>query len=231
MNRELEAFAYSVSHDLKAPLRAIDGFSRTLLKEHAGRLTSGRGRDYLGRVRRAARRLEHLTDDLLRLSQISRSELKQADIDLSGLAKSILQELHTAHPDRDVHWTVVPGLGAQGDADLVRIMLTNLLQNAWKFTSKHDHASIEVGCVTYGAEPVFFVKDDGAGFDSVYAEKIFVPFRRLHHASEYEGTGIGLTIAQRIVSRHGGRIWAEASTGHGATFFFTLPAGTPAAGA
>lgn len=221
-NRELEAFAYSVSHDLRAPLRAIDGFSQALLEDYGERL-DGPGLDYLRRVRAATQRMAALIDDLLQLSRVSRAALQPGVVDLSGMAREILAELQQAQPERRVDIVVQPGLTVRGDPGLLRTALYNLLDNAWKYTGRTERPRIEVGSTPSEAGPVFYVRDNGAGFDMRYADKLFGAFQRLHHPSEFEGTGIGLATVQRIVHRHGGRIWAEASPGHGASFHFTLP--------
>ncbi|MGZ4998230.1 MAG: sensor histidine kinase, partial [Methylobacter sp.] len=223
VNHELEAFSYSVSHDLRAPLRAVDGFSRILLDEYADRLDDT-GRDRLRRVRAAAQHMAILIDDLLNLSRITRSELKREDIDLSALASEVMDELRKQEPDRNIRWTVQPGMIVWGDARLLRIVLDNLLGNAWKFTSKRPEAQIEFGMQMQNDESVYFVRDNGAGFDMAYAEKLFGAFQRLHDTNEFPGTGIGLATSQRIIHKHGGRIWAEAEVEKGATFYFTLEA-------
>ena len=221
-NKELEAFAYSVSHDLRAPLRAIDGFSEMVLEDARDRLSS-EDVEHLERARAAAQRMASLIDALLSLSRATRTPLVIADIDLSALATAVLDDLRTQDPTRRVETTVAPHLRAVGDAALVRTVLANLLGNAWKFTGKREVAHIEVGAVDAEGEPAFFVRDDGAGFDPAFADKLFGTFQRLHSADEFEGDGIGLATVQRLVRRHGGRVWAESETGRGATFFFTLP--------
>ncbi|MDO9048986.1 MAG: PAS domain S-box protein [Methylobacter sp.] len=224
VNHELEAFSYSVSHDLRAPLRAVDGFSRILLDEYAEQLDD-KGRDRLKRVRAAAQRMAMLIDDLLKLSRITRSELKREDIDLGALAGEAIEELRRQEPERVIQCTIQPDLIAWGDVRLLRIVLDNLLGNAWKFTGKRPDAQIEFGMHRQDdGEPVYFVRDNGAGFDMAYAEKLFGAFQRLHETSEFPGTGIGLATAQRIIHKHGGRIWAEGEVGQGATFYFTLEA-------
>ncbi|MGZ4969305.1 MAG: sensor histidine kinase [Methylobacter sp.] len=223
VNHELEAFSYSVSHDLRAPLRAVDGFSRILLDEYADQLDDT-GRDRLRRVRAAAQRMAMLIDDMLKLSRITRSELKRENIDLSALANEVIDELRKQEPGRTVQCTIQAGIIAWGDARLLHIVLDNLLGNAWKFTSKCADAHIEFGMQKQGDESVYFVRDNGAGFDMAYAEKLFGAFQRLHDASEFPGTGIGLATAQRVIHKHGGRIWAEGEVGKGATFYFTLEA-------
>lgn len=225
VNRELEAFSYSVSHDLRAPLRAIDGFSQVLVEDYAA-LLDDEGRDYLGRIRAASQRMSQLIDDLLRLSRVTRSELHRVPVDLTALALDVLQELASREPGRQVETLVTEGLVLEADPHLVRVLLTNLLGNAWKFTRHAAAPRIEVGALATltGSEsgPVFYVRDNGAGFDMAYAEKLFKPFQRLHRSTEFEGTGIGLAIVQRIVQRHGGRAGAEGTEGQGATFYFSL---------
>lgn len=220
-NKELEAFSYSVSHDLRAPLRAIDGFSAALQQDHAGQLDE-QGRQYLERVRAATYRMTQLIDDLLSLSKITRAPLSRERVDVTGMARSVVDELQGRNPERRVDLRVADGLVAQADARLLTVMLENLLGNAWKFTSKQPAATIEVGKESRGEETVFYIKDNGAGFSMEHATKLFAPFQRLHAADEFEGTGIGLATVNRVVARHGGRVWAEAKPGQGATFFFTL---------
>lgn len=220
-NRELEAFSYSVSHDLRAPLRAIDGFSEALRQDCADKLDA-RGKEYLQRVRAAAQRMGQLIDDLLNLSRLARAEITRQDVDLSALAEAIAEELRRTSPDRDVELVIAPGLVAKGDKALLRVVLQNLLGNAWKFTSKHERARVEFGVAQVSGERTYFVRDDGAGFDTAYADKLCAPFQRLHAAADFPGTGIGLAIVQRIVQRHGGRVWAEGAVGKGATFYFTV---------
>jgi two-component system NtrC family sensor kinase len=221
-NRELEAFSYSVSHDLRAPLCSIKGFSRALLEEHADELTTP-ARDYVIRVRRAAHRMSELIDDLLTLSRISRSECSRERIDLSAIAQAVGAELQKGNPERRVDLQIEEGLVADADAKLMQILFENLLGNSWKFTAKVARAHIWVGSQKDGGTLGFFVRDDGAGFDPVHAEKLFRPFQRLHPESEFPGTGIGLATVRRIVERHGGRAWAEGEKGRGATFYFFLP--------
>jgi len=221
VNRELEAFSYSVAHDLRAPLRSIDGFSLALLEDCADVLDEA-GKQHLRFVREAAQDMAALIDGLLSLSRVTRSELHRETVDLAKLAHSISAQLRRAAPGRDVETVIADDLLAEGDARLLRGLLENLLGNAWKFTGKQATAKIEVGVTQAGGERAFFVRDDGAGFDMAYAAKLFGAFQRLHSAAEFEGTGIGLATVQRIVHRHGGRIWAESAVGRGATFFFTL---------
>jgi PAS domain S-box-containing protein len=220
-NHELESFAYSVSHDLRAPLRAIDGFALILVEDHADRLDD-RGKDAVARVRAAAGRMGRLIDDLLSLSRIARADMTRAPVDLSALAASVVEDLRAASPDRDVVVEVEPGLRAEGDARLLRILLVNLLGNAWKYTAKKPRARVQVGRTTKDGVPAFFVRDDGAGFPGEYASRLFRPFERLHLEQDFSGTGIGLATVQRIVARHGGRVFAEGVEGKGATFSFTL---------
>ena len=220
-NRELEAFSYSVSHDLRAPLRAIDGFSEALEIDCAGELSES-GRDSLRRVRAAALRMSKLIDDLLDLSRLSRIELKRTPVDLGESASAIVDDLAKRCPQRSVDVQVAPGLVTDADPELVQIALQNLLDNAWKYTGKTERARIEVGASPNGAVKVFHVRDNGAGFDMAHATRLFGAFQRLHHEREFEGTGIGLAIVQRIIARHGGRIWAEGAVNDGATFYFTL---------
>jgi light-regulated signal transduction histidine kinase (bacteriophytochrome) len=220
-NREMEAFSYSVSHDLRAPLRAIHGFSQALLEDSRDRLDA-EGKDHLRRVCAAADRMGLLIDDLLELSRVARTEMRAEPVDLSQLAHRVTTELRQGQPARAVEVRIADGLSATGDHRLIRLLLQNLLDNAWKFTSKQPRAHIEVG-VGNGADPAFFVRDNGAGFDMAYGDKLFGVFQRLHAVSEFPGTGVGLAIVQRVVHRHGGRVWADAAPGRGATFYFTLP--------
>lgn len=221
LNDELEAFSYSVSHDLRAPLRAIDGFSRILLNEYEAALDVT-GRDYLARVRRATQSMGTLIDSLLRLSRVTRAELSLEEVDLSRLAHEVVDNLRHDDPDRDIDCDIATGIKALADRRLMHITLENLLGNAWKFTSRKGSARIEFGVQTDKAETVYFIKDNGAGFDARYIEKLFDPFQRLHDSSEFSGTGIGLATVKRIVQKHGGRVWAEGEVGKGAVFYFTL---------
>jgi light-regulated signal transduction histidine kinase (bacteriophytochrome) len=220
-NRELESFSYSVAHDLRAPLRGIDGFSQALVEDCAGQLDD-RGREYLKYIRESAQRMTQLIDDLLVLSRVTRADLNRTRVDLSSLARSVVERLQVSGTDRAVTWTIQDGLIATGDARLLRAALENLLGNAWKFTSKQPSARIEFGALFEKQHVVYFVRDNGAGFDMTYAGKLFGAFQRLHAAEEFEGTGIGLATVQRIVRRHGGRVWAEGAVGRGASFYFTL---------
>jgi DNA-binding response OmpR family regulator len=226
-NSELEAFSYSVSHDLRAPLRSIDGFSRLLLEDHAGKL-DGKGQDYLRRICQSAQRMGELIDDLLLLSRVSRAELSRDRIDLSGIARAAVDELQKKDPDRAVALSIEDHLLAEADSHLMRVAFDNLLGNAWKFTAKVSEPRIEVGTDQQQGGTVFFVRDNGAGFDMSYAEALFRPFQRLHNESEFPGTGIGLATVHRIIDRHGGRIWASSAVDQGATFYFTIPSARPA---
>jgi signal transduction histidine kinase len=220
-NRELESFSYSVSHDLRAPLRSIDGFSQALLEDYADKLDST-ALDHLQRVRHAAQRMATLIDDMLNLSRVTRSELRRQNLDLSGMAKSIAAELREAEPNRQVKFVIEDNLTAAGDFQLLRAAMENLLQNSWKYTSAHPCARIEFGKSQQNDKCPFFVRDDGAGFDPRYADRLFGAFQRLHTATEFPGTGVGLATVQRIIHRHGGEIWAEGAVEKGATFYFTL---------
>ncbi len=220
-NKELEAFAYSVSHDLRAPLRGIDGFSQALLEDYVGEIDA-QGQDYLRRVRKASQRMGQLIDDLLKLSRLTRGEMRRETVDLSDMAQTIASELQKTQPERQVECLITPGLSANADARLLRVVLENLLGNAWKFTSKHTQARIEFGATEAEGEAAYFVRDNGAGFDMAYADKLFGAFQRLHRTTEFPGTGIGLATVQRIIHRHGGRVWAEGTVEQGATFYFTL---------
>jgi signal transduction histidine kinase len=220
-NRELEAFSYSVSHDLRTPLRAIDGFSKILLEDYASQLDE-RGREHVSRVRGGARRMSELIDDLLELSRVTRADLRTTAVDLTTIARAVAAEVRATAPERSAEFVIEEGLSVMGDAKLLRIVLENLIGNAWKFTTRVA-ARIEIGSHEAGTERVCFVRDNGAGFDMKYASKLFGPFQRLHHESEFPGTGIGLATVQRIIHRHGGRTWAQGEVGRGATFYFTFP--------
>jgi signal transduction histidine kinase len=221
-NKELEAFSYSVSHDLRAPLRGMDGFSKLLLQEYADELDE-HGKDYLQRVRKASQKMARLIDDLLALSRLSRQEMTYASVNLSRLAGSITKELKETEPERQVDFDIQEGVVAYGDADLLSIVIDNLLQNAWKFTGKKPSAKIELGVTHVSGEAAYFVRDDGVGFDMTYVGKLFGAFQRLHSEKEYHGTGIGLATVKRMINRHGGRVWAEGEVDKGATFYFTIP--------
>ncbi|PYO40449.1 MAG: hypothetical protein DMD33_17680 [Gemmatimonadetes bacterium] len=220
-NVELDAFAYSVSHDLRAPLRSIDGFSQALLEDYAGQLDAA-GQDYLQRVRAATQRMATLIDDLLDLSRVTRSEMTIAPVDLSELARELATELTSGDPERHVEIVITPDVAVRADRGLLRVVLQNLMGNAWKFTGKRSDARIEVGVVAADGERAYYVRDNGAGFDMAYASKLFGAFQRLHRVTEFPGTGVGLATVQRIIHRHGGRVWAESAVGRGATFYFTL---------
>jgi len=220
-NKELEAFSYSVSHDLRAPLRSLDGFSQALLEDYHDRLDDT-GRDFLQRVRAASQRMGTLIDDLLSLSRVTRGDLQVEKVDLSALATALAAELQRSDPQRDVRFAIAPDLVARGDPGLMRLVLQNLLGNAWKFTGKRSPAHVEVGSMAHDGRRAFFVQDDGAGFDMAYAAKLFGAFQRLHASDEFPGSGIGLATVQRIIHRHGGQVWAEGTPGRGATFYFTL---------
>lgn len=220
-NRELETFSYSVSHDLRAPLRAVDGFSQALVEDEGERI-SAEGHEHLRRLRAAATRMGQLIDDLLRLSRLSRAELRHEPVDLSALARDVADGLVRGEPGRDTTFDIAPGLAAQGDARLLRVVLENLLGNAWKFTSQRSGARIELFAESRDGRPHYCVRDNGVGFDMAYASKLFSPFQRLHRPTEFPGTGIGLATVQRIIHRHGGDITAEAVPDGGATFRFSL---------
>ena len=221
VNRELESFSYSVSHDLRAPLRALDGFSQALVEDFGDTLPA-EASDHLRRIRAAAVRMGRLIDDLLALASVTRREMRRDAVDLSALARGVADQLRRAEPARSVDVVIADDLHAQGDAQLLQVALQNLLGNAWKFTGQQGYARIEFSAVRDHGERVFFVGDNGVGFDMTYADKLFGAFQRLHAAHEFPGTGIGLATVQRVVVRHGGRIWAESQPGKGATFHFTL---------
>ena len=221
VNRELEAFSYSVSHDLRAPLRSIDGFSQALLEEYTGRLDDT-AMDYLRRIRAATERMGELIDDLLDLSRVTRREMRHDDVDLSALANTVVADLTRVAPDRSVEVHIAEGLRGRGDPVLLRLVMENLLGNAWKFTARERPGRIEVGARVDGDRLAYYVRDNGIGFDMAYSDKLFGAFQRLHAATEFPGTGIGLATVQRIILRHGGQVWAHSEVGRGATFFFTL---------
>jgi PAS domain S-box-containing protein len=220
-NKELEAFAYSVSHDLRAPLRGIDGWSLALLEDYGGRFDE-QGRQYLDRIRSEAQRMGILIDDLFKLSRVARSEMLRGSVDLTSIAEGIAARLREAHPARRIEFVIAKGLNALGDAHLLEIVMTNLMDNAVKFTARQAEARIEFGEIEHDGAPAFYLRDNGVGFDMAYADTLFGPFQRLHKASDFPGTGIGLTTVQRIAHRHGGRVWAESEPDHGATFYFEL---------
>jgi signal transduction histidine kinase len=223
-NKELEAFCYSVSHDLRAPLRTIRGFSEVLIEQYKPQLDA-RGQDYLRRTCDAGLQMDKLIEDLLKLSRISRSEMQRAEINLSAIAQEIASDLARSEPNRKVEFTISPNIVAKGDERLLRTVIDNLLRNAWKFTQKRPEAHIEFGRSNGESSP-FFVRDNGVGFDMAYAGKLFGVFQRLHSQAEFTGSGVGLAIVQRVVNRHGGRVWADAKVNSGATIYFTLPSET-----
>lgn len=223
-NSELEAFCYSVSHDLRAPLRSIDGFSRALW-EDCHKILGPNARDYLQRIGAASQRMAQLIDDLLELSHLSAREMRDDPVNLSELAQKISEDLRSKDPQRKVNFIIAPALEVRGDASLLQVVLENLLSNAWKFTGKQTQATIEVAALEQqdGDGPIYYVRDDGAGFNMEYADRLFGAFQRLHDNDEFSGTGIGLALVKRVISRHGGRLWGEGKVGQGATFYFTLP--------
>jgi light-regulated signal transduction histidine kinase (bacteriophytochrome) len=211
-----------VSHDLRAPLRAIDGFSKALITGYTDKALDEQGRHYLERVRSGTQKMSGLIDDMLHLARVTRSNLQRRDVDLADVAAEVAAELTRRNPDRRVEVRIEKNLPAFADSKLLNIVFENLLGNAWKFTAQKEQARIEIGKQNTGEDSVFYVRDNGAGFDMAYADKLFGAFQRLHDDSQFEGTGIGLATVQRIINRHGGRIWAEAEEGVGATFYFTL---------
>jgi PAS domain S-box-containing protein len=228
-NAELEAFSYSVAHDLRTPLRAMSGYSTTLLEDHGDQLARD-AQDQLTRIVAGAQRMSDIIDALLTLARLTRTEPQWERVDLGELAHSVIGQLRAGDPDRAVEFASAGDLIVQGDPRLLRVLLDNLLGNAWKFTGKQPAARIELGREDIGGATIYYVRDNGAGFDMALAGKLFIPFRRLHLASDFEGSGIGLATVQRIVRRHGGRVWAEAAEACGATFRFTLPSGAPPPG-
>jgi PAS domain S-box-containing protein len=220
-NQELEAFSYSVSHDLRAPLRSLSGFSIMLAEDYEGKLDA-QGKEYLDRIQSSSQLMNQLIDDMLRLSRIGRAEINLEKMDLSELVRAIAEELRSTQPNRNVEFVIQPNVTAMGDKALLRILTQNLLGNAWKYTAKAKNAKIEFSINKLEGKMVYSIKDNGAGFDMTYKDKLFKPFQRLHSNSDYPGTGIGLAIVQRIISRHGGKTWAEGKVGEGATFYFTL---------
>ncbi len=221
--KELEGFCYSVSHDLRAPLRSVDGFTHALIESSHDKLDTVE-REYLQRVRAASHRMGRLIDDLLHLSRVGRREMRVQEINLSDLAVGVSRELQASEPSRHVDFVITPELYGKGDERLLKIVLENLLGNAWKFTGKTERARIEFGRGMKEGIEAFYVRDNGAGFDMTYSDKLFTPFARLHGPNEFQGTGIGLAVVQRIVNRHGGRLWAEGEPNRGATLWFALPA-------
>jgi len=220
-NKELEAFSYSVSHDLRAPLRGIDGFSEALLDDYRDKLDAT-GKNYLERIRAGTQRMGSLIDDMLKLSRVSRAELKRESIDLSEMVQAILLTVRQNNPARDVKVSIQKDIIIDGDRHLLEIALTNLIDNAWKFTGKTKNARIEFGTLLKDGKPVIFIRDNGVGFDMTYVGKLFGAFQRLHKIAEFPGTGIGLANVQRVIHRHGGKVWAESEVSKGATFYFTL---------
>lgn len=220
-NDELEAFSYSVSHDLRAPLRSIDGFSQALLEDYEEAIPQ-EGQDYLRRVRAASQRMGDLIDAMLNLSRLSRATLSYGQVDVGQLAREKVDALRERDPDREVTLTVSGDLQVRGDRLLLRALMDNLLENAWKFTRTRESAIIDVGMLRQNGGPAYFLRDDGVGFDMAYADKLFKAFQRLHSPDQFEGTGVGLATCLCIVRRHGGRLWAEGAVEQGATFYFTL---------
>jgi light-regulated signal transduction histidine kinase (bacteriophytochrome) len=221
-NQELEAFSYSVSHDLRAPLRGIDGFSQALLEDYSAKLDQ-EAKGYLTLIRAGAQKMGELIDDLIELSRVTRSDLQRTKVDLSRIAREAVDDLRRAEPRRRVDVVIQDGIIVEGDPKLLRVALDNLLGNAWKFTSRQSEARIEFGLsTTVDGRATYFVRDNGAGFDMTYASRLFGPFQRLHSMNEFPGTGIGLATVQRVIRRHGGHVRAEGSIGNGASFFFTL---------
>jgi len=220
-NKEMESFIYSVSHDLRGPLRHISGFAEILMKDIAGKLGE-KDKRYLSRIHDGTAKMGRLIDDLLNLSRMSRQEIQRKSIDLSEIASSVIADLSEANPTKNVEVVIKGGLAAFADRGLIEVVLSNLIGNAWKFTAKTEHSSIEFGTIEQDGKIIYYVKDNGAGFNQKYAEKMFWPFHRLHSESAFEGTGIGLAIVDRIITRHGGKVWAEGIEGKGATIYFTL---------
>ena len=220
-NKELESFSYSVSHDLRAPLRSIDGFSQALLKDYNDNLDET-GKDFLRRVRAASQKMANLIDDLLKLSRIARSEMHRERVNLTMVARETAEELQKTQPARRVEFIIADGVTAYGDPHLLRVGMENLLGNSWKFTGKNPAARIEFGATHGDGRAVYYIRDNGVGFDMAYADKLFGAFQRLHPNSEFEGMGIGLATVQRIIHRHNGRVWAEGKINEGATFYFSL---------
>jgi signal transduction histidine kinase len=221
-NRELQAFSYSVSHDLRGPLDSLIGFSYVLLKQHGAKLDAP-ARDLIEHIRTSGKRMADLVDDLLNLSRVTTTTMHTEKVDLAGIVRAIMEELCRVEPERNVQFIAPEKAEASGDPRLLRIAVDNLLRNAWKYTSQHDHARIEFGTTSTNGTPAFFIRDDGSGFDSKAVDRLFQPFQRLHSTAEFPGNGIGLATVKRIIQRHGGRVWAEGAVEKGATFYFTLP--------
>lgn len=221
-NSELEAFSYSIAHDLRAPLRSITSFSQVLLDEVGDQLKE-KDRENLARIVSSGQHMSSLIDGILDLARIGRAQISNAEVDLSSIVQKVEVRLSHESPERDVTWKIMPGVVARGDRQLFGVMLENLIENAWKYTAKKKQATIEFGVVDQRGKRVYFVKDDGVGFDMKHTENLFSVFHRLHANEDYEGTGVGLATVQRIIQRHGGSIWAEAVVDEGATFYFTLP--------
>jgi len=219
--KEMEAFSYSVSHDLRAPLRSMTGFSEALLEDYSDVLDK-KGRDYLMRIYMSGKEMDILIDDILNLARVTRSKMAVGEVDLSAVAGSIADRLKKEEPSRTVEFIIQPGLSVKADKQLIADAVENLLENAWKFSSRNPAARIEFGSFNSKGETVYFVRDNGVGFDMAYVDKLFGPFQRLHAKDEFPGTGIGLATVARIIGRHGGRVWAEGKVGGGATFYFTL---------
>ena len=219
--REMETFSYAVSHDLRAPLRRIDGFSRAVLEAESGRL-EGRSAEFLKHIRQATVDMSELIDGMLALSQVARADLRVRPVDFSTMAEAVAAQLRESEPERSVKVVIRPDVGGSGDPQLLRVVIQNLLDNAWKFTRTRPAAHIEFGTLHQYSDPTYFVRDNGVGFETAYADRLFKPFQRLHPTREFEGTGIGLATVHRIIQRHGGRVWAESTPGEGATFSFTL---------
>jgi light-regulated signal transduction histidine kinase (bacteriophytochrome) len=217
--KELESFSYSVSHDLRAPLRSLDGFSSVLLEDYSDKLDE-QGTHYLDRIKNASQKMATLIDDLLELSRVTRREMSIKRVDLTKICKKIAKEFNTREPKQKIKFSIKKGLKDNGDPILIEQALRNLMDNSWKFTSQKTKAKVEIGSKTENNEEIFFIKDNGIGFDMKYSDKLFVPFQRLHSKPEFPGTGIGLATVQRIINRHGGKIWGEGKPDKGAIFFF-----------
>lgn len=222
VNRDLEAFSYSVSHDLQAPLRSINGFSEIILEDYQTEI-NGEVNNYLVRINRASKKMSQLVKALLGLSRASRYEVNKEEIDLSAMVKQIRDDLTELHPEHQAKISIEANMMVYADASLLGIVMNNLLSNAWKFTSKNPAAEIKVGTTTINGEPAFYVQDNGVGFDEQDADKLFLTFQRMHGGDEFQGSGIGLATVKRIIQRHAGRVWAESKPGEGATFYFSLP--------